>query len=55
MRNMYLPENGFREIWLQDVEPTFRKDGDIIESAVYNLQPWWARSRGAALAYWLPA
>ncbi len=39
----YLGEHGFKEIWLQDVEPTFWKDGEELGAAILNLFPWWGR------------
>jgi hypothetical protein len=44
-RGEFLPAHGFREIWVQDYELTFAKDGEVIGSAVLCMHPphWWRR------------
>lgn len=46
-RKECLPEHGFKEIWIQDYELTFWKDGDVLGSAILCLHPpyWWRRAR----------
>lgn len=39
----FLPEHGFVEVWVQDVEITFEKDGEPLSAAIVCLHPEWLR------------
>jgi hypothetical protein len=44
-RAEFLPNHGFTEIWVQDYELTFWKDGEVLGAAILCLHPayWWRR------------
>jgi hypothetical protein len=50
-RPEFIPEHGFKEIWVQDYELTFWKDGEVLGAAIICLHPpyWWRRRRILAL------
>jgi hypothetical protein len=42
-RDDALPEHGFAEIWVQDSELTFTKDGYAMSAAILCLHPYWLK------------